>query len=159
MYIGLLLVIFVVAVTSVAVARACDRPVAVVLARTLTTLMLAGGSIAVPRAAPAQWAAQPAGAHSARPGGPPVAPTVPIAVAALGRPATDRAAPRRRSAAPYVWGGAAVGVLAMGGGLALYFRRTKGECLCNPVALAPAFAGAAALGAGAGYVTYRVWGR
>jgi len=110
------------------------------------TLALAAPAVAGPRPVGAQRLAQPAGGRAVR------------AASRLGVPAPRPAlgAEGRPSAAPYVWGGAAVGVLAMGAGLAIYFRQTKAECVCSPVGFAPAFAGAAALGAGAGYVAYRL---
>jgi len=64
---------------------------------------------------------------------------------------------RRGSAAPYVLGGATVGALGMVVGLAAYSRHIKTETvMVSPLALAPAVAGSAVLGAGLGYVVYRV---
>ena len=159
MYVALLLIPLATVAMSFAVAWASSRLAAAAVARVLTTLTLAVGAIAPPRAAPAQWAASPAGAYWGPPGRPRAAPAAPTMTAELGRLAADRAAPRRRSAAPYVWGGAAVGVLALGAGLAVYSRHRHVECLCNPFAFAPVVAGAAVLGAGAGYVVYRAGGR
>jgi len=68
-----------------------------------------------------------------------------------------RAGGRRRSAAPFVWGGAAVGALGMVAGLAIYFHQSKPETvMVPPLAFAPAVAGSSALGAGLGYVVYRL---
>ncbi|GLC24653.1 hypothetical protein [Roseisolibacter agri] len=62
--------------------------------------------------------------------------------------------PRRPPAWPYVLGGAVLGGAAMAGGLALALR--DGESLAHPIAYVPAVAGAAALGAGGGYLVYRL---
>lgn len=68
--------------------------------------------------------------------------------------AVPAAADRRPRAWPYVAGGAALGALATAGGLAL--AHAKSECICSPLAFAPVVAGGAGLGAGAGYLVYRV---
>ena len=62
--------------------------------------------------------------------------------------------PRRPPAWPYVLGGAVLGGAAMAGGLALALRDS--DSLTHPIAYVPAVAGAAALGAGGGYLVYRL---
>ena len=81
--------------------------------------------------------------------------TAPAAV----RPMSWRAAMAadgRPRAWPYITVGAAVGALATAGGIALSVARDKSDCICSPLVFAPVVVGGAALGAGAGYVVYRV---
>ena len=59
------------------------------------------------------------------------------------------------SAWPYVIGGAVVGVLAAGAGLAIYFSRSNEEFLASPFAFVPLFVVSAGVGAGIGYLVYR----
>lgn len=58
------------------------------------------------------------------------------------------------SARPYVIGGAIVGVLAAGVGLAIYFSQSDEEFLASPFAFVPLFVVSAAIGAGLGYLLY-----
>lgn len=70
---------------------------------------------------------------------------------------TWAAADRRRPRAwPYWAGGAALGALVTAGGLALAVAHSDKEFLGPPFALIPVVVGGAALGAGAGYVVYRI---
>jgi hypothetical protein len=68
-------------------------------------------------------------------------------------PSAARGRPR---AWPYVVGGALVGAVATAGGIALVLSHGETECICSPIAFAPVIAGGAVLGAGAGYVVYRI---
>jgi hypothetical protein len=68
-------------------------------------------------------------------------------------------APRERQrprAWPFIVGGTVVGAAAMAGAIAIYFERTNAECICSPFAFVPAVAAGGAVGAGLGYIAYRV---
>ena len=66
------------------------------------------------------------------------------------------AAGDRPHAWPYVAAGAAVGAVVTVGGIALALAHDKTECICSPITFAPVVVAGAALGAGGGYVVYRV---
>jgi hypothetical protein len=58
------------------------------------------------------------------------------------------------SARPYVIGGAIVGALAAGVGLAIYFNQSDEEFLASPFVFVPLFVVSAGVGAGIGYLLY-----
>jgi hypothetical protein len=70
-------------------------------------------------------------------------------------PVRSRVDTSTSSARRYVIGGAIIGGVAAGVGLALYFRQNNSEFLGSPFAFVPLFLGSAAVGAGVGYVVYR----
>jgi hypothetical protein len=82
-----------------------------------------------------------------------VRPASRVALLVVQRVPRERQRPR---AWPFVVGGAVVGGAAMAGAIAIYFERTDAECICSPFAFVPAVAAGGAVGAGLGYVVYRV---
>ena len=87
-------------------------------------------------------------------------PPAPHAPAVLLPPALPRAGwDGRRRKGPFLWGGAAVGAVATGLALVVQARQDNGDYDdYGAYAIVPAMAVGAALGAGVGYLVYRVAG-
>ena len=99
-------------------------------------------------------AATPARAQFNTPSG--LAPSSTAAPLALSRTWQQPIADRAQSPWPYVGTGAVVGGIATIVGLVLYDDQSNNESLMPPIALAPVVLGGAAIGAGAGYLIYRI---
>jgi hypothetical protein len=111
-------------------------------------LCLVLASVALPPRPAGAQRPMPAGLHGALPA------VVQGSARSALAPMRDTPVPRRPPAWPYVLGGAMLGGAIMAGGLALALQ--DGESLTQPVAYVPAVAGAAVLGAGGGYLVYRL---